>query len=73
MSRPAEAIHALVDVLKAVPTDSESWCELADLYRSQGMVSQAIFCLEEALLVVPHAWNVRSDLSLFVGRKLTLC
>lgn len=45
-------------LLEATPTDAESWCELAELYQSQGMGSQAIFSLEEALLIVPHAWNV---------------
>ncbi|KAL4891369.1 hypothetical protein BDV59DRAFT_68757 [Aspergillus ambiguus] len=62
MSRPAEAIGALVDLLKAIPTDSESWCELGDLYQSEGMTSQAIFCLEEALLLVPNAWNIHARL-----------
>ncbi|KAF9885121.1 hypothetical protein FE257_000698 [Aspergillus nanangensis] len=62
LARPAEAIGGLVELLKAVPTDAESWCELADLYRSQGMTSQAVFCLEEALLIVPNAWNVHARL-----------
>jgi tetratricopeptide (TPR) repeat protein len=58
MSRHTNAISALVQFLDAFPTDAEAWCELAELYQSQGMLSQAIFCLEEALLVVPNAWNV---------------
>ncbi|PYH97011.1 tetratricopeptide repeat domain protein [Aspergillus ellipticus CBS 707.79] len=58
LSRPVEAISSLVNLLDAVPTDAEAWCELADLYQSQGMNSQAAFCLEEALLIVPNAWNV---------------
>ena len=53
-----DAISALVEFLEAVPTDAEAWCELADLYHSQGMSSQAIFCLEESLLITPNAWNV---------------
>ena len=52
------AIEALVEFLEASPTDAEAWCELSDLYQTYGMSSQAVFCLEEALLVVPHAWNV---------------
>lgn len=58
VSRPADAIAGLVKLLEATPTDAEAWCELADLYQSQGMSSQAIFCLEEALLIAPNAWNV---------------
>ncbi|ODH47192.1 hypothetical protein GX48_06707 [Paracoccidioides brasiliensis] len=60
MSRPADAISALVEFLDAFPTDAEAWCELADLYQTKGMGTQAIFCLEEALLVVPNAWNSTS-------------
>ncbi|KKZ60290.1 hypothetical protein EMCG_04972 [[Emmonsia] crescens] len=62
MSRSADAIAALVDFLDAFPTDAEAWCELADLYQAQGMSTQAIFCLEEALLVVPNAWNLHARL-----------
>lgn len=58
MSKPIDAISALVEFLEAVPTDAEAWCELADLYQSQGMSSQAIFCLEESLLITPNSWNV---------------
>lgn len=58
MSRILEAIDALVELLDAFPTDAEAWCELADVYQSQAMYSQACFCLEEALLVSPNAWNV---------------
>ncbi|ODH33879.1 hypothetical protein ACO22_03242 [Paracoccidioides brasiliensis] len=62
MSRPADAISALVEFLDAFPTDAEAWCELADLYQTKGMGTQAIFCLEEALLVVPNAWNLHARL-----------
>ncbi|PGH18753.1 hypothetical protein AJ79_00166 [Helicocarpus griseus UAMH5409] len=62
MSRSADAISALVGFLDAFPTDAEAWCELSDLYQTQGMSSQAIFCLEEALLVVPNAWNLHARL-----------
>jgi tetratricopeptide (TPR) repeat protein len=57
-SRPTEAIGALVDLLETSPTDVEAWCELSDLYQSQGLGLQAIFSLEEALLITPNAWNV---------------
>lgn len=60
LSRPTEAISSLIQLLGATPTDAEAWCELAELYHSQGMCAQAIFSLEEALLIVPHAWNVHA-------------
>jgi tetratricopeptide (TPR) repeat protein len=40
------------------PTDAEAWAELADLYLSQGLYPQAIFALEEVLVLMPNAWNV---------------
>lgn len=58
LNRPADSIAALIKFLDAIPTDAEAWCELADLYQSQGLGSQAIFSLEEALLIAPNAWNV---------------
>lgn len=58
MDRTAEAIAALVEFLAASPTDAEAWCELCDLYHSRGLNFQAMYCLEEALLITPNAWNV---------------
>lgn len=58
MSKEADAISALVEFLEAFPTDTEAWCELSGLYTGQGLGDQAIFCLEEALLMLPHSWNV---------------
>ena len=60
LSRPADAIQALVELLEASPTDIEAWTELSDLYLAQGLFPQAEFCLEEVLLVTPNAWNVCS-------------
>lgn len=60
MSRHSETISSLVKFLDSFPTDAEAWCELSDLYQNQGMYAQAIFCLEEALLIAPNAWNVSS-------------
>jgi tetratricopeptide (TPR) repeat protein len=57
-----EAISLLVDFLEIYPTDAEAWCELADLYESQGLSSQAIFSLEEALINMPFAWNIHARL-----------
>jgi tetratricopeptide (TPR) repeat protein len=61
MGNVTEAITQLTGLLKYSPTDGEAWAELSDLYLSQGMVEQAIFCLEEVLLIQPHAWNVRAQ------------
>jgi tetratricopeptide (TPR) repeat protein len=57
-----EAIGLLVDFLEIYPTDAEAWCELADLYESQGLSSQAMFSLEEALINMPFAWNIHARL-----------
>lgn len=62
--RPAEAISALVELLESSPTDAEAWAELSSLYLSQGLHSQACFCLEEVLLTCPNAWNVSDESTL---------
>nr|XP_036583001.1 tetratricopeptide repeat domain-containing protein [Colletotrichum truncatum]KAF6791897.1 tetratricopeptide repeat domain-containing protein [Colletotrichum truncatum] len=58
----SEAITALNSLLEFSPTDAESWAELADLYLSQGLYSQAIFALEEVLVLTPNAWNIHARL-----------
>lgn len=58
MGRTADAIKALTELLDSSPIDAEAWAELSDLYLSQASYSQAVFCLEEVLLVTPNAWNV---------------
>lgn len=58
MGRTADAIEALTELLDSSPIDAEAWAELSDLYLSQASYSQAVFCLEEVLLVTPNAWNV---------------
>lgn len=50
----------LVQLLGFSPTDAEAWSELADMYWSQGMYPQAIYALEEVLVMAPNAWNVGS-------------
>ncbi|KAF7514191.1 hypothetical protein GJ744_004516 [Endocarpon pusillum] len=60
LARPQEAISALVEFLESNATDAEAWCEVADLYHSQGMNAQAIFSMEEALLIAPNAWNLHA-------------
>ncbi|KAF6845410.1 tetratricopeptide repeat domain-containing protein [Colletotrichum musicola] len=58
----SEAIAALNSLLEFSPTDAECWAELADLYLSQGLYSQAIFALEEVLVLTPNAWNIHARL-----------
>ncbi|KAI9772248.1 MAG: hypothetical protein M1840_000997 [Geoglossum simile] len=60
MSHVEEAISSLVKLLDMSPTDAEAWSELSDLYLSQGLYQQAIFCLEEVLLIIPNAWNIHA-------------
>lgn len=62
LQRTSEAVDALVELLDASPTDIEAWAQLAELYLSNGLFSQAEYCLEEVLLVAPNAWNVRGFL-----------
>jgi tetratricopeptide (TPR) repeat protein len=45
------------------PTDAEAWAELSDLYVAQGLYPQAIFALEEVLVLSPNAWNVSAQAS----------
>ncbi len=58
LDKTTEAITALNEFLDSSPTDAEAWAELADLYVTQGLYQQAIFALEEVLLITPYAWNV---------------
>ncbi|MCJ1356398.1 MAG: hypothetical protein MMC33_006393 [Icmadophila ericetorum] len=62
LSRQTDAIEALTELLETSPTDVEAWAELSDLYVSQAMYPQAIFCLEEVLLIAPNAWNIHARL-----------
>ncbi len=59
MGRIPDAIGALVRFLDAVPTDGEAWAEISDLYVDQGLYQQAIYALEEVMLITSNAWNVR--------------
>ncbi|KAH7166233.1 hypothetical protein EDB81DRAFT_280142 [Dactylonectria macrodidyma] len=62
MGKTPEAITSLIWLLEFSPTDAEAWAELADLYLSQGLYSQAIHALEEVLVVTPNAWNIHARL-----------
>ena len=58
LGRSADAVSGLSALLDFCPVDAESWAELADIYCSQGMYAQAIYALEEVLVLAPNAWNV---------------
>lgn len=58
LGRASDAISALIALLDFCPVDAESWAELADIYVSQGLYAQAIYSLEEVLVLSPNAWNV---------------
>ena len=62
LGRHQDAITDLVQFVESFPTDMEAWCELSELYHSQGCISQAIFCLEEAIIIAPNAWNLHARL-----------
>lgn len=73
MGRVGDAIGALRELLDASPIDAEAWSELADMYISQGAYSQAIFCLEEVLLITPNAWNVSLSLLIRISHLHGSC
>jgi tetratricopeptide (TPR) repeat protein len=60
MGRLSDAASALVQLLDFSPTDAEAWSELSDIYLSQGLYPQAIYAMEEVLVLAPNAWNVWS-------------
>lgn len=62
LGRLSDAISSLLKLLDSSPNDAEAWAELSDLYVAQGMYPQAIFALEELLLVTPYAWNIHARL-----------
>lgn len=74
MSRVEEAIKALTQLLSHSPTDGESWSKLADLYFSQGLYPQAVFSLEEVLLIHPNAYNIHARIAetLYVSGENTV-
>lgn len=62
VDKVTDAITSLKHLLEISPTDPEAWSELSDMYLSQGIYPQAIFALEEALVLVPTAWNMHARL-----------
>lgn len=62
MGKTSDAVNGLVTLLDTIPNDAECWAELSDLYLTQGLYEQAIYCLEEVLLIMPNAWNMHARL-----------
>ncbi|KAG8413230.1 hypothetical protein J3458_012817 [Metarhizium acridum] len=62
MGKLPEAVTALNSLLDVCPTDPEAWAELADMYITQGLYAQAIYALEEVLVLSPNAWNIHARL-----------
>ncbi|KAJ2904820.1 hypothetical protein MKZ38_007012 [Zalerion maritima] len=62
IGRTSDAVSSLNTLLDFSPTDSEAWSELSDIYLGQGMYAQAIFALEEVLVLAPNAWNMHARL-----------
>ncbi|KAK6534599.1 hypothetical protein TWF281_005907 [Arthrobotrys megalospora] len=62
LSKKSEAISALATLVDLNPTDAESWSQLAQYYFELSMYSQAIFSLEEVLLILPNAYNIHARL-----------
>ncbi|KAH8882863.1 hypothetical protein GQ53DRAFT_440860 [Thozetella sp. PMI_491] len=58
IGRVPDAVSSLIQYLEYSPIDAEAWSELADLYFSQGLYAQAIYAMEEVLILAPNAWNV---------------
>ena len=72
IGKPADALECLVQFVSSFPADAEAWCELSELYHVQGLHSQAIFSMEEALVVAPNAWNLHArlgELNLIASRS----
>lgn len=62
LGKPQDALECLTQFVTTFSSDAEAWSELSDLYQSEGLISQAIFCTEEALLIAPNAWNLHARL-----------
>ncbi|KAK4137998.1 hypothetical protein BT67DRAFT_432141 [Trichocladium antarcticum] len=62
LGKVAEAASKLVQLLEFSPTDGEAWAELSDIYLCQGLYPQAIYAMEEVLVLAPNAWNIHARL-----------
>ncbi|KAF2644382.1 hypothetical protein P280DRAFT_467016 [Massarina eburnea CBS 473.64] len=63
LGRTQDAITSLKVLLENSPTDVEAWAELSDMYAANGAWGQAIYCLEEVLLVMPNAWTAHAQVA----------
>ncbi|KAJ4301294.1 Inositol phosphatase SIW14 [Kalmusia sp. IMI 367209] len=63
LGRTGDAITALTVLVENSPTDAEAWAELSELYATIGSWGQAIFCLEEVLLITPNAWSAHAQVA----------
>ncbi|CAI6341464.1 unnamed protein product [Periconia digitata] len=63
LGKTAEAIASLRVLLDSSPTDAEAWAEMSDMYASIGSWGQAIYCLEEVLLLMPNAWSAHAQIA----------
>ncbi|KAK9473616.1 uncharacterized protein V1510DRAFT_414506 [Dipodascopsis tothii] len=59
-SGPAAYIGGLRKLLDIFPADAESWAELAQAYRDAGMYAQALYALDEVILLFPSAYNMHA-------------
>ncbi|KAF4585461.1 Tetratricopeptide repeat domain-containing protein [Ophiocordyceps camponoti-floridani] len=62
MGRISESVAALNTLLEFDSTDAEAWAELADMHVTLGLYPQAIYALEEVLVLMPYAWNIHARL-----------
>lgn len=60
MGKTSESIAALNALLEFNTIDAEAWAELAEMYLEEGLYSQAIYALEEVLVLQPNSWTVRT-------------
>lgn len=58
---PGEATRLALAHVDTFAGDAEAWAELAALYAARGCLQQALFCLEECVLLRPllHAYHLR--------------
>lgn len=68
LGRTSDAVSGLTALLDFCPIDAEAWSELAEIYVSQGLYAQAVYSLEEVLVLAPNAWNVSNP-----GTSVCVC
>ncbi|KAF2242554.1 TPR-like protein [Trematosphaeria pertusa] len=63
LGRTADAITALTVLVENSPIDAEAWAELSELYAGVGAWGQAIFSMEEVLLIMPNSWSAHAQVA----------